>query len=626
MPSRTLTIASAARYAVQTESYQGRQHLVVPVVALVEGVLHAMNAKKPEFVAAEELTKKPGGWNGRPIFHGHPVNSDGEPLSGNSPDVLEDGCIGTVFNAAVKKQKLTMQAWIDVAAAEQKAPKLLSRVRAGEPIEISVGVFCDTDETVTGEYNGKKYAGAWTNLVADHLALLTEADTGACSIEMGCGVRAAKESSMKGHMYAAWLNDGAETDTLLKTLRDISQDDRDKLPAEDFAGPNKSFPIVEAADVHDAAQSLGRAKGNRAAIKRKIVAIAYRKGDAFVAQLPDDWKRGTDKNASEKKQSMKERFAGFIKSLGLTKAAQDSDEMSDSDLRQKLNDSLMQVEPMLLCVESYYPVTDPAHVVYTVREPNGLFGTDGYGPYPASYPLYDYVMYERAFDLSDAGTITLNDLRIEVEPVMRYEPVEGASPAVTAAKAANAGAGAPCSCHNKQAAPTAATTNTEETDMENEKIAKFLKTATPEQIAALEAFVEKPAPAAVLETPVPAPAAPVAAAAVPAVKAPTFEEILATADPAMRDAVNEGARIGREKKAATIKALKATERAAGFSDAELDGMTQSQLDRLVALAGTNVRAAIDYSVNGPKVAAADSETIDAPEDLAAALKAARGEK
>jgi hypothetical protein len=67
--------------------------------------------------------------------------------------------------------------------------------------------------------------------------------------------------------------------------------DRDKIPASDFAGADRSFPIVTPKDVHDAALSLGRAKGQDTdKIKNRIIAIARRKGDAFVAQLPDAWK------------------------------------------------------------------------------------------------------------------------------------------------------------------------------------------------------------------------------------------------------------------------------------------------------------------------------------------------
>lgn len=70
--------------------------------------------------------------------------------------------------------------------------------------------------------------------------------------------------------------------------------DRDKLPAEDFAGKARSFPIVTPQDVADAAASMGRAGANNYStdeLKRRIIAIAQRKGAAFVAQLPDAWKQ-----------------------------------------------------------------------------------------------------------------------------------------------------------------------------------------------------------------------------------------------------------------------------------------------------------------------------------------------
>lgn len=54
--------------------------------------------------------------------------------------------------------------------------------------------------------------------------------------------------------------------------------DRDKIPAEDFAGPDRSFPIVTKADVSDAFHSLGRTKHNKDAVRRKIISIAKRKG------------------------------------------------------------------------------------------------------------------------------------------------------------------------------------------------------------------------------------------------------------------------------------------------------------------------------------------------------------
>lgn len=70
--------------------------------------------------------------------------------------------------------------------------------------------------------------------------------------------------------------------------------DRDTLPAEDFAGPDRTYPIDSPKDVHDAALLIGHAD-NPDAVKRKIESIAHRKGAEFVAELPEDWK--TDKAA-----------------------------------------------------------------------------------------------------------------------------------------------------------------------------------------------------------------------------------------------------------------------------------------------------------------------------------------
>lgn len=69
--------------------------------------------------------------------------------------------------------------------------------------------------------------------------------------------------------------------------------DRSEIPAEDFAGKGRSFPIVTPRDVADAAASIGRAGADNYPpdeLKRRIVAIARRKGDAFVARLPKAWR------------------------------------------------------------------------------------------------------------------------------------------------------------------------------------------------------------------------------------------------------------------------------------------------------------------------------------------------
>ena len=90
--------------------------------------------------------------------------------------------------------------------------------------------------------------------------------------------------------------------------RYISDKHREEMDAADFAGPDRSFPIEEPEDVAAAAHSLGRAKGDRDAIKRKIISIARRKGKAFTDRLPDDWKSGS----MEKRASLRDKGTGDV--------------------------------------------------------------------------------------------------------------------------------------------------------------------------------------------------------------------------------------------------------------------------------------------------------------------------
>jgi hypothetical protein len=79
--------------------------------------------------------------------------------------------------------------------------------------------------------------------------------------------------------------------------------DRDTLPAGDFAGKGRSYPIVTPKDVADAAASIGRAGEDNyppEELKRRIIAIATRKGPAFVARLPKAWReRGKENGMNE---------------------------------------------------------------------------------------------------------------------------------------------------------------------------------------------------------------------------------------------------------------------------------------------------------------------------------------
>ncbi len=258
---------------LRTEKYQGRDHLVVPVVALMEGVIHAVNAPVDEYVPMTSLSTAPQGWNGRPIVYGHPKRN-GRQISANEPQVLADHAFGTIFDSKMNGKKLTMEAWIDpIRAKEVGAQNLIDNIRAGRVCEVSVGAFVTTTDT-PGNYNGKPYKAVWKDVIPDHLAFLHD-QVGACSIEMGCGTpRTAALHDLSGDEIVVPI-----------VLRNISQDERDKMDELDFAGPGTSFPIQKQADVDAAAHLIGHA-ANPEAVKSKIISIAKRKG----LSIPDSWK------------------------------------------------------------------------------------------------------------------------------------------------------------------------------------------------------------------------------------------------------------------------------------------------------------------------------------------------
>lgn len=200
-PSGYSSFRGAISGQIRTATFNDRDHVVVPVIALVEGVLHAANSESPELVLAEEFEKCPDGWNGRPVVWDHP-SLNGQRVSANEPMVLERMQLGQIFNAKVVGKQLHLEAWIDVVQAKKskEGARTLERIQSGETLEVSVGAFVDT-ESKFGMFGGKKFAGVWRAIVPDHLAMLPEGVPGACSVEMGCG--APRAASAGGKMTIA---------------------------------------------------------------------------------------------------------------------------------------------------------------------------------------------------------------------------------------------------------------------------------------------------------------------------------------------------------------------------------------------------------------------------------------
>lgn len=190
--------------AVRRESFEGREHLVVPVVMVVQGVLQGSDGNV--LFPPEEIDKYPAAWNGRPIPVLHP-EQNGAQVSANSPDIIEKNTIGSIFNAYSEGGKLKAEAWIDVEKAIRLGNEpLLAQLENGEVVEISTGYFSDL-EPKRGAWEGVDYIGVHRNIRPDHLALLP-GEVGACSIEDGCGTRV---NSKKGDGFVTKLQRAFDT-------------------------------------------------------------------------------------------------------------------------------------------------------------------------------------------------------------------------------------------------------------------------------------------------------------------------------------------------------------------------------------------------------------------------------
>ena len=192
----------AATGEVRTEMVNGREHLVVPVVALMEGVIHPVNADTPEFVPWKTIERMAASFNGKPVVLNHPVK-DGKQCSAALPGIDVSHGIGVIRNAraVTETKRLLMEALIDKLKAKQLHPEMAQRLMEGKVEEVSVGAFVVTDET-GGEHNGRVFKAQWLAGSGDHLAFLP-GKRGACSVAMGCGAHRAAESHAVAHLVTA---------------------------------------------------------------------------------------------------------------------------------------------------------------------------------------------------------------------------------------------------------------------------------------------------------------------------------------------------------------------------------------------------------------------------------------
>lgn len=189
MPMQVNITTKVNSQSIRRETYNGREHLVLPSYTLPANVV--MNGG---LYTAEEIDAHYQGLEGTLAPLGHP-QVNGQFVSAFSPEGINAGHIGA-WNRNVKKSgnRIYVEKWVDVARAEESegGKELLERVAAIErgddvpPIHTSVAAFLDQLEP----NEQQRATGAeWVAKIhsMDHDAILLH-EVGAATPEQGVGL------------------------------------------------------------------------------------------------------------------------------------------------------------------------------------------------------------------------------------------------------------------------------------------------------------------------------------------------------------------------------------------------------------------------------------------------------
>lgn len=180
----SLTANLSLKSGTRSEFLHGREYLVAHATLIVPGVLNGSQGAL--LYTSKDVNSNPEVWNGIPAVLNHPVDSDtGLALSGRNPRVLNEYGLGWVFNAYADG-KLRSEVWFDVENTKRISPQTLAKLKRGEPVELSTGLYT-RNQPKQGWFKGVPYSGIARNYRPDHLAIL-DTQQGACSNGDGCGV------------------------------------------------------------------------------------------------------------------------------------------------------------------------------------------------------------------------------------------------------------------------------------------------------------------------------------------------------------------------------------------------------------------------------------------------------
>jgi hypothetical protein len=356
----TLKAQKDATSGLVTCELRGQEHIIVPCIMIVEGVLFSSNADVPALALASEFGAVPEGWDGRPVVYNHP-QVNGEAVSANRPAGWESEVIGQIFETNLDGSKLKANLWLDISRTPQV---ILDGIDQGQEFEVSTGLFALSEET-SGLYQGQQYSTIWRNIVPDHLAILEPGSIGACSIEDGCGMM--RTNNRKFEVY---MNTSAQT-SASKPSAKMCETCSLSMENCKCGGGSKSKKNNE---------SAAGAAGCSCQAQTTTVAVANKR--SWLNSLPKTFQLAVNK------------FLDKFK----------TNELSDKDVRAAIQTALDDLEGYTYC---YIEAVFATSVIFT-----GLENSD-----------YEWGMFQVDYSVAEGGAISIGSTVVEVRPETAYVPV-----------------------------------------------------------------------------------------------------------------------------------------------------------------------------------------------------------
>ncbi len=176
---------TANKKLIRKDSMEGRDYTVVPMVMMKEGVLNG--SMGPLYYPANEISKLPIIWNGKPVVVYHP-QINGMGVSACSPEIYTSQKIGVIMNTNWNEDNKTLkaEAWIEEERCKKVDRRVWNAIEKESMMELSTGLFTENEAVENGKYGEKSYAYIARNYRPDHLAVLPD-QIGACSTKDGAG-------------------------------------------------------------------------------------------------------------------------------------------------------------------------------------------------------------------------------------------------------------------------------------------------------------------------------------------------------------------------------------------------------------------------------------------------------